>query len=98
LILTHRFAQLSDFPPLVFLSWGAIVDVIGVVSQFSPVARAETGQRDYYMAVRIVDSSLQSGIIMRLFRPYKEALPEVDVGDVVLLRAFKVPPCFLPPI
>lgn len=80
---------LSDFPPLVFLSWGATVDVIGVVSQFSPVARAESGPKDYYMAIRIVDSSLQSGIIMRIFRPYREALPEVDVGDVVLLRSFK---------
>ncbi|KAF8253019.1 hypothetical protein K440DRAFT_643021 [Wilcoxina mikolae CBS 423.85] len=80
---------LSDFPPLAFLSWGTTVDVIGAVCQYSPVARAESGQRDYYTAVRIVDSSQPSGIIMRLFRPYKIALPEVEVGDVVMLRSFK---------
>jgi len=54
------------------------------------MTRAESGQRDYYTAVRIVDSSQTSGIIMRLFRPYKSALPEVEVGDVVMLRSFKV--------
>jgi hypothetical protein len=54
------------------------------------MTRAESGQRDYYTAVRIVDSSQPSGIIMRLFRPYKSALPEVEVGDVVMLRSFKV--------
>ena len=82
--------QLSDFPALAFLSWGATVDVLGVVCQASPIHKAESGPKDYYMAVRIVDSSQPSGIIMRVFRPFKTALPEVVVGDVILLRAFKV--------
>jgi len=94
--LTNRFGQLSDFPPLAFLSWGSTVDLIGVVSQYSSIAQAESGQKDYYMALRIVDSSQNMGIIMRIFRPYKTALPEVEVGDVVMLRSFKVSSVSIP--
>lgn len=81
--------QLSDFPPLAFLSWGNTVDVIGVVCQFHLIHRAETGPKDYKLVVRIVDSSQPLGVTMSLFRPHREALPEVDVGDVVMLRSFK---------
>jgi len=40
--------------------------------------------------MRLVDSSTPYGIAATALRPYKEALPIVEVGDVVLLREFKV--------
>lgn len=82
--------NLSDFPALSSLAWGAVVDIIGVVSRFQPIKRAKGGQKDWYMSMRVVDSSLLVGITATILRPYKEALPTVDVGDVVLLRSFKV--------
>ena len=82
--------KLSDFPALVFLAWGSVVDVIGVVAQHTPIQQAKGGTRDFYVAMRIVDSSRPQGIVMRIFRPYEEALPQVEVGDVVLLRSFVV--------
>jgi len=63
--------------------------VIGVVLITNPIERAKKGQRDFFTSMKIVDSSQQEGIDMRIFRPYKEALPKVDVGDVILLRSFK---------
>lgn len=82
--------NLSDFPALSSLAWGAVVDIIGVVSLFKPTKRAKAGQKDWYMSIRVVDSSLFTGITATILRPYKEALPAVEVGDVVLLRSFKV--------
>lgn len=82
--------NLSDFPALSSLTWGAVVDIIGVVSRFRPTKRAKGGQKDWYIGMRVVDSSLSVGITATILRPYKEALPMVDVGDVVLLRSFKV--------
>lgn len=82
--------NLSDFPALSSLAWGAVVDIIGVVSLFRPTKRAKGGQKDWYMSMRVVDSSLFAGITATILRPYKEALPVVEVGDVALLRSFKV--------
>lgn len=82
--------NLSDFPALSSLTWGAVVDIIGVVSLFRPMKRAKGGQKDWYMSMRVVDSSLLAGITATILRPYKEALPTVEVGDVMLLRSFKV--------
>lgn len=42
------------------------------------------------MSMRVVDSSLPVGITATVLRPHKDALPAVEVGDVVLLRSFKV--------
>lgn len=82
--------NLSDFPALSSLAWGAVVDIIGVVSLVRPTKRAKAGQKDWYMSMRVVDSSLFTGITATILRPYKEALPVVEVGDVALLRCFKV--------
>ena len=42
------------------------------------------------MSMRVVDSSRPLGITVSVFRPRKDALPRVEVGDCVLLRNFKV--------
>lgn len=82
--------NLSDFPALSSLAWGAVVDIIGVVALFRPTKRAKEGQKDWYISMRVVDSSLFGGITATILRPYQQALPVVEVGDVVLLRSFKV--------
>lgn len=82
--------NLSDFPALSSLAWGAVVDIIGVVALFRPTKRVKEGQKDWYMSMRVVDSSLFGGITATILRPYQQALPVVEVGDVVLLRSFKV--------
>ncbi|KAF8442630.1 hypothetical protein BGX38DRAFT_1201619 [Terfezia claveryi] len=81
---------LSDFPPLSHLTWGHIQDFIGVVCRTKPIERAKRGQRDYFMSMRVVDSSRPLGITVSVFRPRKDALPKVEVGDCVLLRNFKI--------
>ncbi|PWW72750.1 hypothetical protein C7212DRAFT_285780 [Tuber magnatum] len=82
--------NLSDFPALCSLTWGALVDIIGVVARRKPIQRAKGGQKDFYISMRVVDSSTPYGIVATALRPYKEALPIVEVGDVVLLREFKI--------
>jgi len=67
-----------------------LVDIIGVVARRKPIQRAKGGQKDFYISMRLVDSSTPCGIAATALRPYKEALPIVEVGDVVLLREFKV--------
>jgi len=42
------------------------------------------------MSMRVVDSSRPLGVTVSVFRPKKDALPRVEVGDCVLLRNFKV--------
>ncbi|KAF8425574.1 hypothetical protein EV426DRAFT_595689 [Tirmania nivea] len=80
----------SDFPPLSHLAWGHIQDFIGVVCRTKPIERAKRGQRDHFMSMRVVDSSRPLGITVSVFRPRKDALPRVEVGDCVLLRNFRI--------
>ncbi|CAZ81201.1 unnamed protein product [Tuber melanosporum] len=82
--------NLSDFPALCSLTWGALVDIIGVVTRRKPIQRAKGGQKDFFISMRLVDSSTPYGIAATALRPHKEALPIVEVGDVVLLREFKI--------
>ncbi|KAG0633197.1 hypothetical protein HOY80DRAFT_1141601 [Tuber brumale] len=82
--------NLSDFPALCSLTWGALVDIIGVIARRKPIQRAKGGQKDFYISMRLVDSSTPYGIAATALRPHKEALPIVEVGDVVLLREFKI--------
>ncbi|KAL7275783.1 hypothetical protein RUND412_001262 [Rhizina undulata] len=82
--------NLSNFPPLSLLKWGAVVDMIGIVVHRVDTKRAKSGKKDYYMSMKIADPSRPIGVLTTVFRPYKEALPAVSVGDVVLLRSFKV--------
>lgn len=73
--------------------------MIGVVVRRRLPKKAKGGQKDYYVTMRLVDSSTPYGITAIALRPYKEALPVVEVGDVVLLREFKVrafPSCEFP--
>lgn len=67
-----------------------MTDLIGVVARTKPIARAKKGQKDWFLVMRVVDSSKPVGLTVTLFRPSKEALPTVVQGDCVLLRNFRV--------
>lgn len=63
---------------------------MGAVCRKKPIERARKGQRDYFISMRVVDSSKPLGITVNVFRPHRDALPRVEVGDCILLRNFKV--------
>ncbi|GME66320.1 Telomere end binding protein [Neofusicoccum parvum] len=88
----------SYFTPLTHLdsytnSQSSTVDVLAVCTRpsKSPV-RASAGPRDYHTLFSITDPSLPNAASVRVqvFRPWKAALPELEPGDAVLLRAFLV--------
>lgn len=88
----------SYFTPLSHLasytnSQSGNVDVLAVCTapNKAPV-RATAGPRDYTSLFSVTDMSLENGTEVRVqvFRPWKAALPECDVGDTVLLRGFQV--------
>ncbi|KAH7054378.1 hypothetical protein B0J12DRAFT_657461 [Macrophomina phaseolina] len=88
----------SYFTPLAHLtsytnSQSLTVDVLAVCTapNKAPI-RATAGPRDYTTLFSITDMSLENGAEVRVqvFRPWKAALPECDVGDAVLLRGFEV--------
>ncbi|KAK8229360.1 hypothetical protein HDK90DRAFT_493797 [Phyllosticta capitalensis] len=79
----------------------AQIDVLAVCTRATKAPeRAKSGPKDYFTSFRIADESLDLGangddgsqpmtILVQVFRPWKAALPECDVGDAVLLRNFK---------
>lgn len=75
-------------------SYGAgTVDIFAVViDKTKEPTRAKSGPRDYNTIFRISDTSIQSASSVRVevFRPWKATLPVAEVGDVILLRDFKV--------
>jgi hypothetical protein len=72
------------------------IDVFGVVTTVPPEPeRAKSGPRHYQVAFNITDQSICPGskdpvTEVQVFRPYKDALPVVNVGDPILLRNFQV--------
>jgi hypothetical protein len=57
----------------------------------SPPAKAKKGPRHWSTTFRVADLSIWPETrSVSVFRPYQEALPVAEAGDVVLLRAFGV--------
>ncbi|KAJ5495271.1 hypothetical protein N7539_000387 [Penicillium diatomitis] len=86
-------SKLSYFAPLASLAdhYNALVDTISVVYEYSPIAKATSGARDYYMSIFLTDPSMAGTTLeARIFRRYKSAIPTVTEGDAILLRDFKV--------
>ncbi len=72
------------------------VDILAVASSVpKQPQRAKIGQKDYYLSLKLVDSSCNAGdpLSVQLFRPYRNALPSCARGDVLLLRDMKVQTC-----
>ncbi|OBT67437.1 hypothetical protein VE03_03029 [Pseudogymnoascus sp. 23342-1-I1] len=87
--------NLSDFTTLKVLrhNLGKRLDVIAIATTAPPEAqRAKHGPRHYHLRFNVTDPSIApTGVVeIQVFRPYKEALPDVEVGDGVLLRNFSV--------
>ena len=67
-------------------------DVLALVTSAStPPKRATTGPKHYTTTLHITDLSSQPmSTTVQVFRPYANALPVAEKGDVILLRAFGV--------
>jgi hypothetical protein len=69
------------------------LDVLVIATTKPPAAeRAKHGPRHYFMRFNVTDPSVApAGVVeIQVFRPYKDALPDIEVGDGILLRDFKV--------
>jgi hypothetical protein len=67
-------------------------DVLSLVtSGTTPPQRSTKGRKDWTTTLHITDvSTYPSTTTVNIFRPYQNALPAADTGDVILLRAFAV--------
>jgi hypothetical protein len=94
-LVRHLRDELPDLTTLKVLRQhtGKSLDVMGVVTM-SPAEpqRAKGGPREYMMSFTITDHSIGpiAAAEVQLYRPHKESLPKVKMGDVVLLRNFGV--------
>lgn len=89
--------DLSKFTPLKLLRYNMNkkIDVLAVATTSPPEPhRAKGGPRHYSITFNITDPSIApSGVAeVQIFRPYKDALPTIEVGDGILLRNFLVVP------
>ncbi|KAJ5908565.1 hypothetical protein N7495_001247 [Penicillium taxi] len=86
-------SKLSYFAPLAALidHYNALVDTISIVHDISPIVRATSGPKDWYMTIQLTDPTM-AGTVLRaqVFRRYKNSLPSVTEGNAILLRNFKV--------
>lgn len=69
------------------------IDVLAICTADSGApTRSMSGPKDYNISLYLTDFFLEgtTTVTAQLFRPYKEALPVVHRGEVILLRSFKV--------
>lgn len=80
------------YAPLSSLHFGTPTSVLTVLHSVDPIARSKFGPRDFYRFLFLSDpSSMQNPpTIAKIFRPKQLALPNVNPGDAILLRNFKV--------
>ncbi|KAK4175737.1 hypothetical protein QBC36DRAFT_301725 [Triangularia setosa] len=63
-----------------------------VTTEPAPPVRAKGGPREYVMSFHITDPSIAPSNVVevQLYRPHKESLPIVQVGDAILLQRLQV--------
>lgn len=86
-------SKLSYFAPLATLidHYNALVDTISIVHESTPIAKATSGSKDYFLAIHLTDPSMAGTTLQaQVFRRYKSALPSLAEGNAILLRNFKV--------
>ncbi|KAJ5831987.1 hypothetical protein N7474_000298 [Penicillium riverlandense] len=86
-------SKLSYFAPLASLvdHYNSLVDTVSVVHQVSPVARATSGSKDYFVTIQLTDPSMAGTMLnAQIFRAHKSAMPSLVEGNAILLRNFKV--------
>jgi hypothetical protein len=91
----HLRTQLSEFTALKVLRYhlNQKLDVLAVATTTPPEAqRARGGPRHYQIFFNITDPTIAPSAVIQVqvSRPYKSALPIVQVGDGILLRGFRV--------
>lgn len=87
--------ELADFKSLKILRYelNKKLDVLAIATSIpSAPERAKNGPRHYSITFHVTDPSIApaGATEVQILRPYKEALPAVDVGDGILLRNFAV--------
>ncbi|KAJ6146979.1 hypothetical protein N7497_008961 [Penicillium chrysogenum] len=86
-------SKLSYFAPLATLidHYNALVDTLSIVHEASPITRAKSGSKDWFMTIQLTDPSM-AGTTLRaqIFRRYKASMPSLAEGNAILLRDFKV--------
>ncbi|KAJ5775155.1 uncharacterized protein N7511_000166 [Penicillium nucicola] len=86
-------SKYSYFAPLATLidHYNALVDTISIVNEVSPIAKAKTGSKDWFMTIQLTDPSMAGTTLQaQIFRRYKSTFPSLVEGNAVLLRDFKV--------
>ncbi|TID23143.1 hypothetical protein E2P81_ATG02260 [Venturia nashicola] len=86
-LMTKVSTQASQFPD-------NLADVIAVVAKSSTrPLRAESGPKDYVVEFLISDEDFwPNKVSVKIYRPWKPALPALEDGDPILLRSFNVLP------
>ncbi|KAJ5442930.1 Telomere end binding protein [Penicillium cf. griseofulvum] len=86
-------SKLSYFAPLATLidHYDNLVDTISIVHEASPITRAKSGPKDWFVTIQLTDPSM-AGTTLRaqIFRRYKSSMPSLVQGTTILLRDFKV--------
>ncbi|KAJ9488620.1 hypothetical protein VN97_g4667 [Penicillium thymicola] len=86
-------SKLSYFAPLATLidHYNALVDTISIVHEASPITRAKSGSKDWFVTIQLSDPSM-AGTTLRaqIFRRHKASMPSLAEGNAILLRDFKV--------
>ncbi|KAF4958209.1 hypothetical protein FGADI_2581 [Fusarium gaditjirri] len=88
--------NLPDFLSLKMLSRNSIdkmTDILAVITQSPPPPhRPKHGPRDFMLTLSLIDPSTAPTQVRvaHIFRPHLTSLPDVESGDVILLRRVKV--------
>ncbi|ESZ91997.1 hypothetical protein SBOR_7612 [Sclerotinia borealis F-4128] len=87
--------DLSEYTTLKLLRFKMTskLDVLAIATSVPPEPhRAKSGPKHYTTTFTITDQTIApSGVVeVRIFRPYKDALPIPEIGDGILLRDFSV--------
>ncbi|KAB8292153.1 hypothetical protein EYC80_007896 [Monilinia laxa] len=87
--------DLSEYTTLKMLRFkiSSKLDILAIATSVPPdPQRAKSGPRHYTITFTITDQTIApSGVVeVKIFRPYKDALPTPEIGDGILLRDFSV--------
>ncbi|EKV10888.1 Telomere end binding protein [Penicillium digitatum] len=85
--------KLCYFAPLATLidRYDSSVDTISIVHEASPITRAKSGLKLWFVTIQLTDPSM-AGTTLRaqIFRHSKASMPVLAEGNAILLRDFKV--------
>lgn len=86
-------SKLSYFAPLATLidHYNALVDTISIVHETTPIAKATSGSKDFFITIQLTDPSMAGTTLQaQIFRRRKSVFPSIVPGNAILLRDFKV--------